>query len=535
MRDLNVLFISVDSLRRDMLGAYDSPFDWVTEIGVETPNLDRFAEKAITFDNHYAGSLPCMPARREWDTGIQEFLWRGWGPIEAYDTTLAEKARNNGVLTKLLTDHFHLFQHGSSGYYEDYHGFEFVRGHEDDLWRTQPYEADEDLLQQVGYDLDSDRAETTAEVTDAAANPNHVLDPYDLGHYRPRWKYVRNVAEFDDEDETDFFAAKVFSRAADWLRTTSGWDQWLLRIDEFDVHEPFHCPEPYASMYTDEDPRDPELPVWPYYGRTDGGQAALTDRELAFIRSQFAGKVTMVDTWLGRVFDALDAQDLWDETAVVITSDHGFLLGEHGWIGKMSPDFDLVAQTPLFVWHPDAPASGKTVEALTSAVDLHATVLDLLGAESDAGTHSESLLPIIQGEATEHRDWALYGWWHSDINVTDGTHTYMTPIQEDVPLYNYSTTQMSAQSPFTPTSGYEGAESGAFLPYTDVPVWRQQYPSASLVRQPRLYDTDADPRQSDNIVTESPSVTAEMEDLLQGALETMAAPEEVFEQYGIDR
>jgi hypothetical protein len=288
-------------------------------------------------------------------------------------------------------------------------------------------------------------------------------------------------------------------------------------------------------MYTDEDPRDPELPVWPYYGRTDGGQAALTDRELAFIRSQFAGKVTMVDTWLGRVFDALDAQDLWDETAVVITSDHGFLLGEHGWIGKMSPDFDLVAQTPLFVWHPDAPASGKTVEALTSAVDLHATVLDLLGAESDAGTHSESLLPIIQGEATEHRDWALYGWWHSDINVTDGTHTYMTPIQEDVPLYNYSTTQMSAQSPFTPTSGYEGAESGAFLPYTDVPVWRQQYPSASLVRQPRLYDTDADPRQSDNIVTESPSVTAEMEDLLQGALETMAAPEEVFEQYGIDR
>ncbi|WP_435551710.1 sulfatase [Natrinema sp. CGMCC1.2065] len=531
MSDLNVLFISIDSLRRDMLGAYESPFDWVTEMDVKTPNLDRFAEKAITFDNHYAGSLPCMPARREWDTGIQEFPWRGWGPIEAYDTTLAEKARNAGVLTKLITDHFHLFQHGSSGYYEDYHGFEFVRGHEDDLWKTQPYGADETLLQQVGYDLDNDPAETSTEVTDPAANPDHVRDPYDLEQYRPRWKYVRNVAGFDDQ--TDFFAAKVFSKAAGWLHDNTDWDQWLLRIDEFDVHEPFHCPEPYASMYTDKDPRDPDLPVWPYYGRTDKGQAALTDRELAFLRSQFAGKVTMADNWLGQVFNELDEQELWNETAVIITSDHGFLLGEHGWIGKMSPDFDLVAQTPLFVWHPDSDQPGTTIESLTSAVDLHETVLDLLGAETDTETHSKSLLPIIEGETTQHRDWALYGWWHSDINITDGTHTYMVPIQEDVPLYNYSTMQMSAQSPFTPTDGYEGAESGQFLPYTDASVWKQQYPSMSLVRKPRLYDTDADPTQSENIVSESPSVKTEMDDLLHEALNNMAVPDEVYEQYGL--
>ena len=173
------------------------------------------------------------------------------------------------------------------------------------------------------------------------------------------------------------------------------------------------------------------------------------------------------------------------------------------------------------------------MEALTSAVDLHATVLDLLGAESDTENHSKSLMPVIEGETTQHRDWALYGWWHSDINVTDGTHTYMVPIQEDVPLYNYSTMQMSAQSPFTPTSGYEEAESGAFLPYTDVQVWRQQYPSASLVREPRLYDTDADPTQSNNIVSEAPSVKTDMDGLLREALDSLEAPDEAYEQYGL--
>jgi arylsulfatase A-like enzyme len=531
MRDLNVLFVSIDSLRKDMLGAYETPFDWVADLDVATPNLDRFAERATTFDTHYAGSLPCMPARREWDTGTQEFLWRGWGPIEAYDTTLAEKARNDGVLTKLLTDHFHLFQHGSSGFYEDYHGFEFVRGHEDDLWQTSPYDPDRALLQQVGYDLDETREAAPEGDDDPAANPNHVLDPHDLSQYRPRWKYVRNVAEFDDEDETDFFAAKVFSQAADWITQNTAWDQWLLRVDEFDVHEPFHCPEPYASMYTDEDPRDPDLPVWPYYGRVDRGQAALTDRELAFLRSQFAGKVTMVDTWLGRLFDVLDERDLWDETVVIVTSDHGFLLGEHGWVGKMSPDYDLVAQTPLFIWHPDSPVAGETIESLTSAVDLHATILDLLGVDADRGPHSRSLDPLLAGETTTHRDWALYGWWHSDINVTDGEHTYMVPIREDAPLYNYSTMQMSAQSPFTPTEGYESADAGAFLPYTDTPVWRRQYPSASIIRDHRLYDTEADPTQSNDIV-DSSAARSRLAELLREALDTLEAPSEVYEQYG---
>ena len=77
--------------------------------------------------------------------------------------------------------------------------------------------------------------------------------------------YVRNVGEFDELDERDFFAPKVFSKAAEWIGDNQEWDQWFCYVDSFDIHEPFHCPEPYASMYTDEDPTDPELALWPEY------------------------------------------------------------------------------------------------------------------------------------------------------------------------------------------------------------------------------------------------------------------------------
>ncbi|MGH2560014.1 MAG: sulfatase, partial [Thermomicrobiales bacterium] len=326
---MNVIFISIDSLSRDFLKVYGQPI----ELDVETPNLDRFARRALVFDTHYAGSLPCMPARREFFSGIQEFIWRPWGPLEPFDMPLSRAARQAGATTQLVTDHYHYFQHGSHGYYEDYNGFEFIRGHESDSWQTAPRDPDPNFLRQ----LLADRADV---VTD----------------YMNRAAYARNVASFGVENEVDFFPAKVFSRTASWLNENHAHQKWLLAVDSFDVHEPFHCPEPYASMYTGEDPRDPDLVVWPRYGRIDQERSHLTPRQVAFVRSQFAGKITMVDRWFGEVLSALDRHNLWDDTMVIVTTDHGHFLGEHGWMGKpMAPMYDVLTHTPLLIWHPDNP------------------------------------------------------------------------------------------------------------------------------------------------------------------------------------
>lgn len=502
---MNAIFISIDSLNRHYLNAYGQ----TTEYPVATPNLDRFAKRAAVFESHFAGSLPCMPARREFFAGVQEFLWRPWGPMEPFDLPLARAARQAGAVTQLVTDHFHFFQHGSHGYYEDYQGFEFIRGHEYDAWRTAPRDPDPVLLQQIKGD-----------------EPRHT-------RFLNRAAYARNVASFTTEE--DFFAAKVFSRAADWLAENQAHPQWLLVVDSFDVHEPFHCPEPYASLYTDEDPRDPELVNWPYYGRTDRGQSQLTARQIAFARAQYAGKLTMVDRWFGNVLDRLDELDAWADTLVIVTTDHGHFLGDHGWMGKPhAPLYNVLAHTPLFIWRPDSPRMGGRIDALTSAVDLYATVLEALGVDPPATVHSRSLLPLLRGERDTHRDWALYGYWGSTVNVTDGRHTYLRPCRDDLPASCYSTMMMNPYGWFTPPKVQHAAEAGRFLPYTDAPVWR--YPDKSSTRHdaPLLFDRHNDPGQTANLAGQGLPDEARLRDLLVEALRQIAAPAEQYQRLGLD-
>lgn len=503
----NVLFVGIDSLTRTFLDTYPGgvgrlPGSTAT-LEVETPHLDRFAQRATVFETHYAGSLPCMPARREWLCGVNEFLWRPWGPVEPFDTTLPLAAREAGILAKLITDHYHYVRHGSGGYVEDFTGYTFVRGHEFDAWRTGP--VDERVYAQTA-DPSSD-------------------DPRGTG-FMNRAQYARNVADTDRTAETDYFAPQVFGRAADWLGATD-WERWLLVVDSFDVHEPFDVPEPYASMYTSEDPTDPDLPTWPFYGRVDAGQSALDDRELAFVRAQFAAKVTMVDHWFGRLTAVLDDRGLWDDTMVVVTSDHGHYLGEHGLVGKpFEPVYDTLARTPLLLWHPAA--DRDRVEALTTAVDLHATVAGALGIETGA-PHGESLLPLVRGDRTHHRDCALYGYWGQGVNVTDGRYTYLHPAERDAPAELYSTTMQNPYSWFTPPEPRDATVGS--LPYADCPVWQYDAPSFETHDRPLLFDVDADPGQ------ESPIQDADAHDRLHTklveALERLAAPASQFERLAL--
>ena len=96
----------LDSLNRHMLGSYGG-----TEF--ETPNLDRFARRAVQFDNHFVGSLPCMPARHDVLCGALDFPWKPWGSIELWEEPITQPLRRAGVTTMLVTDHPHLFENRS--------------------------------------------------------------------------------------------------------------------------------------------------------------------------------------------------------------------------------------------------------------------------------------------------------------------------------------------------------------------------------------------------------------------------------------
>ena len=128
----NVVVLLLDSLNRHMLGSYGG-----TEF--ETPHLDRFAhERAVRFESHVTGSLPCMPARHDILCGSLDFLWRPWGSIEVWEEPITQQLRRAGVTTMLVSDHPHLFEVGGENYHTDFSAWDYVRGHEGDPWRTYP-------------------------------------------------------------------------------------------------------------------------------------------------------------------------------------------------------------------------------------------------------------------------------------------------------------------------------------------------------------------------------------------------------------
>jgi hypothetical protein len=249
----------------------------------------------------------------------------------------------------------------------------------------------------------------------------------------------------------------------------------------------------------------------------------------------------MADRWFGRVLDALEETGRWADTAVIVTSDHGHFLGEHGWMGKPpgAPLYDVLARTPLFVWHPDSPRLGERVDTLTTAVDLYATILDWLGIGADEvdRRHSRSLAPLVTGSTDAHRDWALYGYWGSSVNVTDGEYTYLRPCDPDIDTHCYSTEMMKPNGWFTPREPRMDAEAGSLLPYADSPVWR--YPGASNVRHddPKLFHSAADYWQETDLVGTSggEAIHDRMRETLVEGLATLGAPARQFDRLGLDR
>lgn len=146
---LKLAFVVFDSLNRLALEAYGGTV-------VETPNFNRLAERAVTFDRRDVGSLPRIPARRDIHTGRLSFMHRSWGPLEPYDNSFAQILKEAGTYTHLVSDHFHYFEDGGTGYHTRYNSWDFIRGQEYDPWKAMvqpPLERLREKFSQNHYDF----------------------------------------------------------------------------------------------------------------------------------------------------------------------------------------------------------------------------------------------------------------------------------------------------------------------------------------------------------------------------------------------
>jgi arylsulfatase A-like enzyme len=494
---LNVILVLFDSLNRNMLEPYGG-----TEFA--TPNLARFAARASRFDSHFVGSLPCMPARREMLTGCSGMQWRPWGPLEPYDQRLPKLLERAGYSTAIVTDHYHYWEESANGYIQAFETCEMIRGHELDFWK--PSLADADLPQWVK----------------------------NVERWRPGYgkRYYSNIAGF--KDETDYFSAKVMTAATDWLAAPR--DQakpFFLQVECFDVHEPFDAPEPYASLYGAGSDRD-RFTLWPPYqnaARMYDFLDQATPEEMAFIRAQYGAKLTMADRWFGKLLDTLDAKNLWDDTVVIVTTDHGHDLGDHGGFGKQYPHHDSHTNIPLLVWDPRHPGEGRAVAGLTTTLDLFASVLDVAGVAVPDNVLSRSLMPMLAEDAAPGRDAVIYGTFGQGLCCTDGEWTLMQPPDRDRPLFAYS-----SMVPTTIEPQDVAVAHGHFIPGVATPQWKipisPDGPGDRRAQdsEPLLYHRAVDPGQTRNLFAERPDQAARMRDVMRAKLAEHGAPPELFER-----
>jgi len=493
---MRAIIVFYDSLNRRYLPCYNP------ETNTIAPNFTRLAERSVRFDNSYVGSMPCMPARRELHTGRYNFLHREWGPLEPFDDSMPEILKKNGVYTHLISDHLHYWEDGGSNYHTRYSSWEIVRGQEGDHWKGEKKDP---------------------EIPEVVKVPQNQQGTGIASGWRYDWvnrKYIQKEEEFPQ--------TLCFDRGCEFLEANHDQDQWMLQIETFDPHEPFYVPQKYLDLYPEE--YNGKHYDWPR------GEAKQEADEIAHCRIQYQALVTMCDHSLGRILDLMDKYNMWDDTMLIVGTDHGFLLAEHDYWGKnQMPYYNENAQTPLFIWDPRYKKKGESRKSLVQMIDWMPTLLHYFGQPVPKDVQGTALDEIIKTD-TPSRDYALYGTFSGHVNVTDGCYVYMrAALPEKVDeIYNYTLMPQHMTARF---SVKEMASAELALPFSftkGCPVLKIKAKDKYKVNRfgNRLYDLQTDPGETSPI--EDKETEERMISLMVKAMKDNDCPKEQFERLGLN-
>jgi arylsulfatase A-like enzyme len=370
--EMNVVLVIIDSLRKDHVGAYGN--GWI-----QTPNLDALAKESLRFTRAYPESLPTICARRAIHTGLRTFPFKdrpfeqanapayGWLPIPRDQPTLAETLETAGYQTMLVTDTYHQFR-PPMDFSRGFGVYHWIRGQEKDPYKPPQPLSNKDMRERYLV----------------------------YGEAHKARQYLANTSYRRTEE--DWFAPQVFTRAAEFLEGASKREPFFLVVDSYDPHEPWDPPERYTSRY--DEGYEGKEPFTSLYGADD----YLTERQLRRMRALYAGETTMTDRWLGRFLDKMEELKLFDNTLLVVLSDHGHALGEHGITGK--PHYALwpeLTDIVFLIRHPGGKGAGHTSDFFASTHDVAPTILGFLGVEPEQPMDGGDLSVIFDGKSPDPR------------------------------------------------------------------------------------------------------------------------------------
>lgn len=387
----NILLITSDQHRADALGCAGHPC-------VRTPHLDALATEGIRFSHAYSDCPVCIPARTTLITGRQAHRYgmpdfapsyRIEHPRNAFLGSLMTQA---GYQTCLLgKSHWHTEKNFRAGF---------------ETW--VPFSR----LVRLQEAFSNGRYGRLSGI--GANDFSPALSPFPAELCATDWLADRSIEFLQERDrEQPFFL---------WYSAT-------------DPHPPNTIHEPYYSMYDGDKIPDPVLPDWasgdtaPYqlrWHRAGNGHASMTESERKKAHGVYYGKITNLDHQLGRVLGELMAQDVWNETIIIYTSDHGEHLGDYGDYSKGTL-LDASARVPLIMrYTPWAEKLGgrRVCDSLVQLADLLPTFCDWAGGAVPSDIDGQSLASICEGTESSVRS-LLHGEIGGQHMLHDGVYKYL--------------------------------------------------------------------------------------------------------------
>ncbi len=424
----NIVVVVADTFRTAYLGAYGN--DWV-----HTPNLDRFAAEGVRFTNAHPECLPTIPTRRTLHSGRRAFPFPtyspvpwdnvyipGWQPMSADEPAVAEALARGGCHTGFFADVPHYFVPGMN-FTRGFRQWEFVRGQAEDRYRAAAH-ADEALVSRY------------------MGNPNRVR------------AHLVNVQPHRPEETWP--TARLFRSAIEFVEQNAANTPFYLYVDGFTPHETWEAPLHYYDLYGRREDREPVLLNLPYRPLDD----EAVEARLEAVKANYAGLVTLVDTWFGKLVATIDRLGLKESTLVIFLSDHGTNFADNAERVTGKPAGYMYPGTmdiPLLVRHPSGVNAGTACDELVYTLDVPATVIAASRAQAAGEIEGQSLLPLVEG--------------------TPG----FSPREHLTCRY------------------------GNFVWYKDAKSW---YFSDVDFQEPRLFDLEADPGCRENIAGRCPERTA---------------------------
>lgn len=422
--NLNLIVIVSDTFRHDNLACYGPK--WLENL--ETPNLDRFAEKSVVFQDAYPEGMPTIVIRRQLYTGRrvvpchyfpqhEDVQLAGWHPLYFEDVTLSETLLNAGYVNTLMSSLYHEFKPGRN-FHRGFHTWKWIRGLEWDYSGTSPH----GLL----------------DVSDLVS-PEYLARFPGLHPLLSQYKANRHLWQQEGESVSQIVAQNGIR----WLNENHGQRPFYLHLEFFNPHEPWDPPRRFLEKYM-PNAKGPSFVEPPY------DTVPLPDEIKARFRANYAGAVNDVDYWVGHVLNTIEQYGLFENSVVVFMSDHGAMLGERGQFLK-GPDKlrGQVTHVPLLIRTPHDQYAGKKVSGFVQHPDVMPTLLHLLGLNPPSRVTGNNVWPLVTGESKSIRENVVqtYDWIGA---IRDHEWNYSEIWQPDAKQLQYHVSPDSPARPYKP-------------------------------------------------------------------------------------